>query len=216
MHIKCHHNCACRCRRPYRCYAIHQSKCLKSQIYFLPGFSDHSMILYSRYALGGVVQTGNIKQHDKDRLLTHWGRVTHICVGKLTSIGSDNGLSPGRRQAIIWSNDGILLIGPLGTNFSEILIGIQTFSFKKMPLKMSSAKWRPFCLGLNGLIRAPNVMWWNPHNCGIQWTPVDYPYKDQLMLSYVFVFAVVGLNWLLKPQAAGDLRHHDAHVTSPQ
>ena len=84
-------------------------------------------------------------------LLTHWGRVTHICVSDLTSIGSDNGLSPGRRQAIIWTNDGILLIGPLGTNFSEILIVIQTFSFKKMHLKMSSAKWRPFCLGLNEL-----------------------------------------------------------------
>ena len=52
--------------------------------------------------------------------LTHWGRVTHICVVKLTIIGSDNGLSPGRRQAIIWTNAGILLIGPLGTNFSEI------------------------------------------------------------------------------------------------
>ena len=76
--------------------------------------------------------------------LTHWGRVTHICVGKLTFIGSDNGLSPGRRQAIIWTNAGILLIRPLGTNFSEILIGIQTFSFKKMHLKISSAKWRPF------------------------------------------------------------------------
>ena len=48
--------------------------------------------------------------------LTHWGRVTHICVSKQTSIGSDNGLSPGRRQAIIWANAGILLIGPLGTN----------------------------------------------------------------------------------------------------
>ena len=32
---------------------------------------------------------------------------------KLTITGSDNGLSPGRRQAIIWTNDGILLIGPL-------------------------------------------------------------------------------------------------------
>ena len=51
-------------------------------------------------------------------------RVTHICVNKLTIIGSDNGLSPGRRQAIIWTNVGILLIGPLGTNFSEILIEI--------------------------------------------------------------------------------------------
>ena len=86
-------------------------------------------------------------------VLTHWGRVTHICVGNLTIIGPDNGLSPGRRQAIIWTNAGILLIGPWGTNFSEILIGIQTFSVKKMHLKMSSAKWRPFCLGLNVLIR---------------------------------------------------------------
>ena len=51
-------------------------------------------------------------------------------------IGSDNGLSPDRRQAIIFTNDGILLIGPLGTNFSEILIEIQTFSFKIMRLKI--------------------------------------------------------------------------------
>ena len=83
--------------------------------------------------------------------LTHWGRVTHICVSKLTIIDSDNGLSPGRRQAIIWTNAGILLIGPSGTNFSEILIAILTFSFKKMRLKVSSAKWQPFCLGLNVL-----------------------------------------------------------------
>ena len=79
----------------------------------------------------------------------HWGRVTHICVGNLTIIGSDNGLSPGRRPAVIWTNAGILLIGPLGTNFSEILIEILTFSFKKMCLKVSSAKWCPFCLSLN-------------------------------------------------------------------
>ena len=86
------------------------------------------------------------------RCLTHWGRVTHIGVSKLTIIGSDNGLSPGRRQAIIWTNAGILLIGPLGTNFNKIFIEIHTFSFKKIHLKMSSRKWRPFCLGLNVLI----------------------------------------------------------------
>ena len=83
--------------------------------------------------------------------LTHWGRVTHICVSKLTIIGSDNGLLPDRRQAIIWTNAGLSLIGPLWTNFSEILIEILTFSFKKMHLKVSSAKRRPFCLGLNVL-----------------------------------------------------------------
>ena len=80
-----------------------------------------------------------------------WGPMTHICVNKQTSIGSDNGLSPGRRQAIIWNNAGLLLIEPLGTNFSEISIGIQTFSFKKMHLNMSSTKWRPFSFGLNVL-----------------------------------------------------------------
>ena len=72
-----------------------------------------------------------------DGRLNHWGRVTHICVSNLAITGSDNGLSPGRRQAIIWTNAGILLIGTLGTNFSEILIEINTFLFKKMPLKMS-------------------------------------------------------------------------------
>ena len=84
--------------------------------------------------------------------LTHWGWVTHICVSRITVIGSDNGLSPGRRIAIIWTNAGILLIGPLGTNFSEIfLLEIYTFSFTKMHLKMLSGKSRPFCLGLNVL-----------------------------------------------------------------
>ena len=90
--------------------------------------------------------------------LTHWGQVTHICVSKLTIIGSDNGLSPDRRQAIICTNAGLLLIGPLGTNFIEILIKILTFSFKKMRLKVSSAKRRPFCLGLNVLI-------WDIYHC---------------------------------------------------
>ena len=65
--------------------------------------------------------------HEYANGLTHWGRVTHICVGKLSLIGSDNGLSPGRRQAIIWTNAGISLIGASGTNFSEILIEILIF-----------------------------------------------------------------------------------------
>ena len=74
-----------------------------------------------------------------------------MCVGKITIIGSDNSLSPGRRQAIITTDAGLLLIGYLETNFSEIVIGVQTFAFKEMHLKMSSAKWRPLGLGLNVL-----------------------------------------------------------------
>ena len=77
--------------------------------------------------------------------------MTHICVSKLTIIGSDNGLSPCRCQAIIWTNAGILLIRTLGTNFSEIWSKFHKFSFMKTHLKMSSGKWRTFCLGLNVL-----------------------------------------------------------------
>ena len=84
--------------------------------------------------------------------------MTHICVGNLTIIGSDNGLSPSRRQAIIWTSDGILWIRPLGTNFSEILIEFLTFWFMKMHLKVSSAKWWPFCLGLNVLTTDPAIL----------------------------------------------------------
>ena len=54
----------------------------------------------------------------------------------LTIIGSDNGLSPGWHQAINWTNTGIALFGCLGTNFSEILIQVLAFSFKKMRLKV--------------------------------------------------------------------------------
>ena len=96
--------------------------------------------------------------------LTHSGQVTHIGVGNLIIIGSDNGLSRGQCQAIIWTNAWILSIGPWRKNFSEILIQNRTFSLKKMRLKMSSGKWRPFCLGLNVLkwvssVSSNDAMW---------------------------------------------------------
>ena len=109
--------------------------------------------------------------------LTHWGRVTHICVSNLTIIASDNGLSPGGREAIILTNADFIVHWTLGNKFQHILMKIINFPFKKTRLKMSSAKWRPargvdivshdcppivdkyvetkwppFCLGLNVLI----------------------------------------------------------------
>ena len=45
----------------------------------------------------------------------------------------------------------------LWKNYSEILIKIRIFSFKKMNLKMSSAKWWPCCLGCNVLIMATSL-----------------------------------------------------------
>ena len=85
------------------------------------------------------------------RLLTHWGRVTHICVNKLTIIGSDNGLSPGRRQAIIWTNAGILLIDTLGNKLQwnlnrNLNIFIQENAFENVVWKMAAILSRPQCV----------------------------------------------------------------------
>ena len=70
---------------------------------------------------------------------------------KHTIIASDNGLSPVRCQGIIWTNAAILSITPPGTYLGDILYKIRKFTLREMHLKMSSAKWRPFCLGLNVL-----------------------------------------------------------------
>ena len=77
--------------------------------------------------------------------------MTHICVGNLTIFDSDSDLSPGRRLAIIWINAGILLIGPLGSNFSGILIDILAFSDKKnafgsVVCEMAAILSRPQCV----------------------------------------------------------------------
>ena len=110
--------------------------------------------------------------------------MTHICVGNLTIIGPDNGLSPSRRQAITWTNAGKLLIGPLGTSFS---------SSKKMRLKVSSAIWHPSCLGLNVLtcpfvirtrISVSNiVMMEESGSCEGPLTITKQNYTNHLMLS---------------------------------
>ena len=149
--------------------------------------------------------------------------MTHICVSKQTIIGSDNGLSPDRRQTTIWTNVGLLLIEPLGTNFSEILIEILTFSFKKMRLKVSSAKRRPFCLGLNVLMTSCHANALRITTCRLLWEDptVITPHKGSLM-RYFDVFVCISIcNLLLSPiscwtyrQVAFDLICYDAHVTS--
>ena len=80
------------------------------------------------------------------------------CAYKLTINDSDNGLSPDRRLAIIWTNAGVLFIRTLETNLKDILSEIQTFSFKIMNLKMPSAKWRKIYIGLNALLHT--ILWW--------------------------------------------------------
>ena len=103
-----------------------------------------------KWVFQGVnVETGSLRC--PPAIWTFWGRVTYICVGTLTSISADNGWSPGWHQAIIWTNAVIMLIGPLKTTFSDILIEIHTFSFEKMYLKISFGRWWPFYLASNVL-----------------------------------------------------------------
>ena len=96
-------------------------------------------------------------------LLTHWGQMTHIWVSNLTIIGSENGLSPCQRQAIIWTYDGILLIGPLGTNFSEILIEIHKFSFRFHHVSNN------FAWALFQYLKSPKTFQSLSGNCLNQW-----------------------------------------------
>ena len=79
-------------------------------------------------------------------ILTHCGLVMPFDDTVWVSIGSGNGLLPLQHHAIIQTNDGSFLIGPLGTIFSEIIIKLQQFLYKNMSLKMSSAKWQPLCI----------------------------------------------------------------------
>ena len=113
--------------------------------------------------------------------LTHWGWAMHICISKLTITGSDNGLSLGWRQAIVWTNAGILLIRTLGTNFSEIFSKIRIFSFKKMHSKISSVKWGQFCLSLDVLNH--HIWYWqDPPQHGV-WPLNCELWSDWLSLS---------------------------------
>ena len=135
-----------------------------------------------------------------DVTIIQWGRVTHICVSKLTIIGSDNGLSPGRRQAIICTNVGILLFRTLGRNFSEILSEIHTFLFKKRHLKMSSAILsRPQCVNMKRQVqRMDNIArlgwggWW-----GVSWNMSTLTHCG---IATPYVVKEVGQHWLTNPQ----------------
>ena len=86
---------------PYRCWKLHA----------IPTFDYHIHHCDVTSVLGYLKSPENLlfwnkllkitARNRQSFALTHWGQVTHKCVGKLTIIGSDNGLSPGRRQAII-------------------------------------------------------------------------------------------------------------------
>ena len=124
----------------------------------------------------------------------------------LATIGSDNGLSPVQCQAIIQTNIGLLLIEPLGTNFSKISVEINQFSYFKMHLKMSSAKWWPYCICLNVLILDhPNwvaVIWRHFHGifsldswrCGRNFKSVIFKLISRM--DILGIFREVAVGWM--------------------
>ena len=125
-------------------------------VIFLPWYNCFVYVLNGNKMFWIEIELGNARfrasrqenrwlarQHHCSQLIsTEW----RICaLVNWVIIGTCNGLSPVRRQAITWTNAGLISIGPLGTNFSKILIGILLFSFKKIHLKMPSVKMASFC-----------------------------------------------------------------------
>ena len=104
--------------------------------------------------------------------ISHWVRVTHLCVSQLTIISSGNGLYFGRRRAIIGANAGLLLVGPLGPNFSEILIQFHSI---KMHFKMSSGKRR---LLFSALVWHTDTSW-QIFQSLIEWNSIFYYIRCQ-------------------------------------
>ena len=119
--------------------------------------------------------------------LTHWGRGTHICYSKIIIIGSHNDLSLGRNQCcniVNWT---------LWINFSEILIEINRFSFSKMQLKMSSAKWRLFRLGYNDLRQYKGILFFS--FLRIKDRPWEYFFAEgRKSFSYIYMYIYIALN----------------------
>ena len=111
-----------------------------------------------------------------------WSRTLYASLN-WAIIGSGNGLSPVWCQAVTWTNADFLLITPLGTDFNEILIKIHTFPLKEMHLKIKSAKWEPFCPGLNSL---------GPGRCGYNFNPYCTGTESYLGLTR-------SISWLLMP-----------------
>ena len=80
--------------------------------------------------------------------LSHWGQVMHICIGNLTIIGSDKGLSPARHQC--W----LIVNWTLGNKFllnfhQNTMIFIQENTLKNGIWKMASILCWPQCLILS-------------------------------------------------------------------
>ena len=84
--------------------------------------------------------------------IAHWGRVTHICVDKLIIIGSDNGLSPDRRQASHYLNQCSIIVNWILANIFQwkfnqnTAIFIEDYARENVVCEMASTLSRPQCV----------------------------------------------------------------------
>ena len=128
-------------------------------------------------------------------------------------------------------------IEPLETNSIEILIKIKHFSFTKMHMKISFAKWRPFFSGgemsqnysLAQVWRCQCSMltlWRNGKLASVSHStflalcegnpPVTegFPLKGQQCEALMFSLLLAWTNCWMCDQIDGDFRRYDAHVRS--
>ena len=144
---------------PWHQQTLQLFECYKanySQINFSPNVTcERKIRLFVKYLLIWRKSSSYLHNRNpytgKTAFLIHWDRVTHIFASKLANIGSDNGLSPGRRLAIIRTSAEMLLNGPLGTNLSEISIKfyyifIYENAFENVVWKMAAILSRPQCV----------------------------------------------------------------------
>ena len=115
-----------------------------------------------------------------------WASVTWVF------IGSGNGLLPVWHQAITYTNADLLSNRPLRTNFTEIWIKLQNFSWMKIHLQMPSAKWRPFCFNvlspdiMGCVVSTPCPRQQSIHITDRKTKHIEYNILYQLILIYVF------------------------------
>ena len=148
----------------------------------------------------------------------------HICIGNVTTIVSNNGLSPNWHQGNIWTNAEILLIGPLGTNLSEILIQIHSFSFiENVVRKMVAILFWPQCVQkvIDFTACCPDdIMTQKPllYQCfivrEIHWSLSKSTHTEQKCRVLMFPLLVAQMISLTNGLVPSDLRCHGVHVMS--
>ena len=165
-------------------------------------FREISQAILNIFAWLARTYSKSLKAKEARKMLTHWGRVTHTCVSRLTITGSDNSLSPDRRQAIILTSAGILLIGPVGTNFIEISIWnsnifIKKNAFENVVCEMASILSRPQFVNVEFCTQQYVCSWFTFADAVSWYTRPGLGLLSQLLSFRYFlnVFRIISLHW---------------------